>query len=93
MDVISEGFWRKGSARALDTNMPLQGDISPHVQWSSVFLSEALLAHDGHVCIERPSGALPPEGRGFVNVISEGLRFRGHESPDTRSCRSNQHDG
>jgi len=28
---------------------------------SPVLLSEVLLAHDVHVCIKRPSGALPPE--------------------------------
>ena len=40
----------------------LQGDTGPHVQWTPVLLSEALLAHDVCVCLERPSGALPPEG-------------------------------
>jgi len=35
--------------------------ISPHVQWTSVLLSETLLAHDFYVCLERPSGALPPD--------------------------------
>jgi len=28
------------------------------LQWTPVFLSEALLAHDVDVCLERPSGAL-----------------------------------
>ena len=37
------------------------GDISPHVQWTPVLLSEALLAYDNYVCIQRPSGALPPD--------------------------------
>jgi hypothetical protein len=40
---------------------PLHGDIIPHVQWTLVLLSEALLAHDVYVCLERPSGALPPQ--------------------------------
>ena len=42
-------------------------DISPHMQWTLVLLSEALLAHDVYVCLERPIGALSPErgGTGF----------------------------
>ena len=36
-------------------------EIGPHVQWTLVLLSEALLAHDVHVRLERLSGALPPE--------------------------------
>jgi len=39
----------------------LYGDISPQVQWTPVLLSEALLAHYVYVCLERLSGALPPE--------------------------------
>ena len=35
--------------------------MSPHAQWTSVLLSEALLAHDVYVCLECPSRALPPE--------------------------------
>ena len=31
------------------------------MQWTPVLLKEALLAHDVYVCLERPSGALPPE--------------------------------
>ena len=38
----------------------IQGDISPHVRWTPVLLSEALLVHNVFVCFERPSGALPP---------------------------------
>ena len=30
-------------------------------KWTPVLLSEALLAHDVDVCLERPNGALPPE--------------------------------
>jgi len=36
-------------------------EIGPHVQWTPVLLSEALLAHDVYVCLECPSGALPPD--------------------------------
>jgi len=31
------------------------------VQWTPVLLSEALLTHDVNMCLERPSGALPPD--------------------------------
>jgi len=40
---------------------PLHEDIVPHVQWTSVLLSETLPEHDVNVCLERPSGALPPD--------------------------------
>ena len=40
--------------------------MQPRVGWpyrlqTPVLHSEALLAHDVYVCLERPSGALPPE--------------------------------
>ena len=38
--------------------------VLPHSstpKWTPVLLREALLAHDVYVCLERPSGALPPE--------------------------------
>ena len=41
------------------------------MQWASVLLSEALLAHDVYVCLERPSGALPPEIRFAEFVLSD----------------------
>jgi hypothetical protein len=40
---------------------PLLGDTGPNVLRTPVLLSEALLAHDVYMCLERPSGALPPE--------------------------------
>jgi len=46
----------------------LIGDISPHVQWTSVLVSEALLAHGVYVRLERPSGALPPESLEVVLI-------------------------
>ena len=39
------------------------GGRAPHVQWTPVLLSEASLAHDVYLCVERPSGAFPPQGR------------------------------
>ena len=39
-------------------------DISPHAKWTPVLLSEALRAHNVYVCLERPSGALPPDPAG-----------------------------
>ena len=43
-------------------SLPLEGDIGgPHVLRNPVLFSEALLAHDVYVCLEHPSGALPPE--------------------------------
>ena len=36
-----------------------------------VLLSEALLVHDVYVCLERPSGALPPEV--ITRLTSRGL--------------------
>ena len=35
--------------------------IGLHMLWTPVLLSEALLAHDVDVCLERPSRALPLE--------------------------------
>ena len=55
---------------------PLQGDISPHVQWTPVLLSEALLADDVYVCLERPSGVLPPQGLGRGYGTSRAWRSR-----------------
>ena len=45
---------------------PLQENIGSHVLRTSVPLSEALLAHDVYVCLERPNGALPPESHTLV---------------------------
>ena len=46
-------------------------DIGTARGGSPVLLSEVLLAHDVHVCIKRPSGALPPE----VMSLLDGLRI------------------
>ena len=57
------------------------------MQWTSVLLSEALLAHDVYVCLERPSGDLPPEvmspdslgavaGDEAVELLLEGVQPR-----------------
>ena len=40
---------------------PLHGDIGLHVLRIPVLLSQAVLAHDVYVCLDRPRGALPPE--------------------------------
>ena len=41
------------------------------MQWTSVLISKTLLAHDVCVCLEGPSGALPPGPRGGRFLISE----------------------
>ena len=43
-------------------------DKNLHGQWTPVLPSEALLAHDVYVCLERPSGALPPEARNLFSI-------------------------
>ena len=48
----------------------LAGDIGPHVLQTPVLLSEALLAHHVDVCLERPSGALPPDCLGGQRLLS-----------------------
>ena len=52
---------------------PLSRDIGPHVLWTPVLLGAALLAHDVFLCLERPSGALPPETFSVVFVNFEGF--------------------
>ena len=37
-----------------------RGDTSPHVQWTTVLLSEALLARDADVCLEHPAARRTP---------------------------------
>jgi hypothetical protein len=49
--------------------------MSPHVQWTPVLLSKALLAHGVYVCLERPSGARPPEVMS-PGVVADGRRAR-----------------
>ena len=45
------------------------------MQWTSVLLSEALLAHDVFVCLERPSGALPPDDSSYTLLVQEVNQF------------------
>jgi hypothetical protein len=45
------------------------------VQWTPILLSEALLALGVCVCLERLSGALPPEVQG----VGSGCRVQGVE--------------
>ena len=58
---------------------PLYGGIGPHLLRTPVLLSDALLAHDVHVCPERPSSALPPDYRAHGKKRGRGLvSRRGH---------------
>ena len=50
------------------------------MQWTPVLLSEALLAHDVYVCLERPSGALPP-AVALAQQTSDILRLEAAELP------------
>ena len=48
-------------AQVLVTSALRRYSIGPHVLRTPVLLSEAFLAHDVHVCLESPSGALPTD--------------------------------
>ena len=47
------------------------------MQWTPVLLSGALLARGFHVSLERPSGALPPEGGVDRQALHTGVECAG----------------
>ena len=49
----------------------MSGDIGPHVMRTFVLLSEAILAHDVHVYLKRPSGARPSEVCEVEGVVTQ----------------------